>query len=148
MLEDRLDQVSRVMDVHETAILSSLTPESVHDAIQQLTELNTVLMNIADEQLVEMYRFFYLFTTLSYSLRGEQDDLSQIYSRLFNLLTIYQDYQSQQTLRFMIEPQKDIKGDTSLVYREEQKEDDLSKFAEQLLNHELNKLHQEFYEIK
>ncbi|KAJ3039373.1 hypothetical protein HDV00_012249 [Rhizophlyctis rosea] len=78
MFEERLKQVSDVIDQYEAAHLSVQTREQVQDAIDHLHEQNDVLMRATDEeQLVDS---------------GEQEELHMILSRLIRVITIYEDF--------------------------------------------------------
>ncbi|KAI8800344.1 hypothetical protein BJ742DRAFT_86273 [Cladochytrium replicatum] len=78
MFEQRLAQVSDVIDGYEATHLSSQPAEEVLDALRHLQEQHLVLLHAVDEeQLVES---------------SEQEDLQKMYMRLFRVITIYQDH--------------------------------------------------------
>ncbi|KAJ3033084.1 DENN domain-containing protein 4C, partial [Rhizophlyctis rosea] len=78
LFEERLKQVSEVIDQYEAAHLSVQTRDQVEDAIQHLHEQNGVLMRATDEeQLVDS---------------GDQEELHMILSRLIRVITIYEDF--------------------------------------------------------
>ena len=59
LFEERLKQVSEVIDQYEAAHLSVQTRDEVEDAIRHLHEQNWVLMRATDEeQLVDRYECF------------------------------------------------------------------------------------------
>ncbi|KAJ3299939.1 hypothetical protein HK104_005851 [Borealophlyctis nickersoniae] len=80
LFEERIREVSSVIDHYETAHLSSQTPEQVQAAVEDLHEQNLILMRTADEeQLVDS---------------SDQDELQMVLSRLFRVITIYEDFRA------------------------------------------------------
>lgn len=66
------------MDKYETAHISSQTRQDISAAIDELHQQNLILMRAADEeQLVD---------------QEQQEDLQKVYSRLFTVITIFEDY--------------------------------------------------------
>ncbi|KAJ1569999.1 hypothetical protein HK096_006552 [Nowakowskiella sp. JEL0078] len=77
MFEERLAQVSAEIDSHDAVFLGTLSIPELENALAKLQEQNIVLMKAADEeQLVES---------------TDQEELQDILSRLFHVITIYQD---------------------------------------------------------
>ncbi|KAI8826731.1 uncharacterized protein EV422DRAFT_8059 [Fimicolochytrium jonesii] len=78
MFDERIQEVTAVIDHYEQLHLSIQSLKEVRTALQQLHAQNLVLMRAADEeQLVD---------------EGEQEDLQGVYGRLFRVITIYEDY--------------------------------------------------------
>ncbi|KND02343.1 uncharacterized protein SPPG_02814 [Spizellomyces punctatus DAOM BR117] len=78
LFEERMHQVTSVIDRFEQRHLSSQTPSQVHQALEELHAQNLVLMRAADEeQLVDA---------------EDQEDLQGVYGRLFRVITIYEDF--------------------------------------------------------
>ncbi|KAJ3096697.1 DENN domain-containing protein 4C [Phlyctochytrium planicorne] len=78
LFEERLHEVAEVIDGYEAAHLSSLSPEEIKAAIDDLHSQHLILMKAADEeQLVDS---------------SDQDELQNIYNRLFRVITIYEDH--------------------------------------------------------
>ncbi|KAJ3178675.1 hypothetical protein HK101_010125 [Irineochytrium annulatum] len=78
LFEERLKAVTEVIDRWEGAHLSSMSPEEVNCALDDLHAQHLILMRAADEeQLVD---------------GSDQDELQNILFRLFRVLTIYEDH--------------------------------------------------------
>ncbi|KAJ3330361.1 hypothetical protein HDU76_005873 [Blyttiomyces sp. JEL0837] len=77
MFEERLREVSDVIDRYEAAHLSSQTLEEVNAAIADLHAQHLVLMQAAEDELVDV---------------SDQEELQVIYNRLFRAITIYEDH--------------------------------------------------------
>ncbi|KAI8903476.1 hypothetical protein DFJ77DRAFT_92858 [Powellomyces hirtus] len=78
MFEERVSEVTSVLDHYEQLHLSTQSPSEIRSALIQLHAQNLVLMRAADEeQLVD---------------EGEQEDLQGVYMRLFRVITIYEDF--------------------------------------------------------
>ncbi|TPX71796.1 hypothetical protein SpCBS45565_g00951 [Spizellomyces sp. 'palustris'] len=78
LFEERMHQVTSVIDRFEQRHLSSQTPSQVHQALEELHAQNLVLMRAADEeQLVDA---------------EDQEELQGVYGRLFRVITIYEDF--------------------------------------------------------
>ncbi|KAJ3120452.1 hypothetical protein HK098_004585 [Nowakowskiella sp. JEL0407] len=77
MFEERLAQVSSQIDGHDAVFLGTLSIPELEYALENLQKQNLVLMHAADEeQLVDS---------------SDQEELQQIFSRLFRVITIYED---------------------------------------------------------
>ncbi|KAJ3413960.1 hypothetical protein HDV05_007249 [Chytridiales sp. JEL 0842] len=77
LFEERLRAVSDVIDKYEAAHLSIQSTEEVKAAIEDLHAQHLILMQAAEEELVDV---------------SDQDELQVIYNRLFRALTIYEDH--------------------------------------------------------
>ncbi|KAJ3146265.1 hypothetical protein HDU86_000481 [Geranomyces michiganensis] len=78
LFEERVHEVTSVIDHYEQLHLSTQTPAQIRSALVQLHAQNLVLMRAADEeQLVD---------------ENEQADLQGVYMRLFRVITIYEDF--------------------------------------------------------
>ncbi|KAJ3018598.1 hypothetical protein HKX48_002793 [Thoreauomyces humboldtii] len=78
LFDERIEEVTSVIDHYEQLHLSTQKPSEVRSALGQLHAQNLVLMRAADEeQLVD---------------EGEQEDLQGVYMRLFRVITIYEDH--------------------------------------------------------
>lgn len=78
LFSNRINAVSSVIDIYSMMHLSSKSRLEITEAIKILYEQDVVLRNMTDEeQLVDS---------------SEQDDLRLIYTRLFTVVTIYEDY--------------------------------------------------------
>ncbi|KAJ3151055.1 hypothetical protein HDU89_002267 [Geranomyces variabilis] len=78
LFEERVHEVTTVIDHYEQLHLSTQTPAQIRSALVQLHAQNLVLMRAADEeQLVD---------------ENEQADLQGVYARLFRVITIYEDF--------------------------------------------------------
>ncbi|KAJ3315495.1 hypothetical protein HDV04_003037 [Boothiomyces sp. JEL0838] len=113
LLEERLEQVTRVIDMYEASHLSSQRYSQVERAIHNLHEQNLILLKACDEeQLVDS---------------SDQEELQRIISRLIRVITIY-----EQHLENIPQSRKEILPQTPPALPPRRQPSNVSDWQEQL----------------